>query len=951
MIHWQLFLVFLVGRTIAQQSLNINNFVPFGSAVGDKTLERRIDFVTGPIPIKFRFPFFNQWHDEIKLWSHGLILFGNITYNLPHTPPGPFPLRNFICAAPYWADTDIAQDLQSDIFYREVDDVETLSQITSMVRNGFPQFTTYRMLWAFVATWYRVPGHQSSPGRNTFQAIITTNGFYSFTIFTYHQLQWSAGLWGGYPQIGFNAGDQVNYFTLEKSFSPDVVEVVNDSNIGVPGQFVFHTTGNISDVECNSVEGLQSMPFRGSMYGGYEFRLSGICFNQSDYTVEIDGQQIVNCQIAPSYISCMMPMTYGGRLKIRLYSERRPIGETDFLAIEPEHNAHLILHNYHELDDSVQQTDNDQFALQFQSNAITNNYLFHVVVYYYGAQMWLNNGTIHNRTHSRIDLGLGPRNLSLLQNLTIRYESIFSIIDQPVDRTHLLTIAFEVVRPSSRIVWAAVPLILLRIIVVAAVTFESYCPLWHAFEPNPQIYINQIPPCPCRVLTTWSENQLGFTADGACDGRYPLGKNCMFHQGASGCYRRKSNTGNAGAQCCYNSQGAWISNWENGAGTLDAYSPDGSLLSLGHIFSDVIPYFSCCKSILSPSKERCKQYMNKRPPGRCENLLPLPAGGNGDPHFTTLNGGSYTFNGYGEYTLIKSTVAQFEVQVRLAPVNANSPSPSSDNATAIVAFVIRNGNQSLVQFEMFRIQKMIEIRVNGRTIEYTPLTTENIEFFTTSQLIYSDDHQLNIRQTSLTSFEISYGETSMQFIVNARSAFDFLDLLFILPRDLMKNGQPRGLMGDLDGLVYENGTRVLSATMTNDQSLFEYGESWRTTSATSLFYYNSPNSYATYQNTKYRPAFHQTLLQKYNGTSRFTMAQQSCQNLKDSQRCVYDVLITNDPTLSLMHKQFDTNMVTWESYIKQVEEDIANQPSKATTNTISKLLIGWACAHLFFIFH
>ncbi|CAF1596390.1 unnamed protein product [Rotaria magnacalcarata] len=97
--------------------------------------------------------------------------------------------------------------------------------------------------------------------------------------------------------------------------------------------------------------------------------------------------------------------------------------------------------------------------------------------------------------------------------------------------------------------------------------------------------------------------------------------------------------------------------------------------------------------------------------------------------------------------------------------------------------------------------------------------------------------------------------------------------------------------------------------------------------------------------------FNQTLLQKYNGTSRFTMAQQSCQNLTDSQRCVYDVLITNVPTLSLMHKQFDTNMVTWESSIKQVEEDIANQPSKATTNTISKLVIGWACVHLFFIFH
>lgn len=99
-------------------------------------------------------------------------MFGNITGTLPHAPPGPFPLRNFVRAAPYWADTDITQDLQSDIFYREVDDVETLTNITNMVRNGFPQFATQRMLWTFAATWYQVPGHQSSSGRNTYQVMI-----------------------------------------------------------------------------------------------------------------------------------------------------------------------------------------------------------------------------------------------------------------------------------------------------------------------------------------------------------------------------------------------------------------------------------------------------------------------------------------------------------------------------------------------------------------------------------------------------------------------------------------------------------------------------------------------------------------------------------------------------------------------------------------------------------
>ena len=175
---WQICIIIFIGDTIAQQSTNISsidnitNFVGFGSAFGDKAVERQLDFVTGPILIKVRFPFFNQWYDEIKLYSHGLILFGNIAYSLPHSPPGPFPLRNFICAAPYWADTDIAQDPSSNIFYREVDDGETLTSITNMVRNGFPQFTTPRMIWAFVATWYRVPGHMAAPGRNTYQVKI-----------------------------------------------------------------------------------------------------------------------------------------------------------------------------------------------------------------------------------------------------------------------------------------------------------------------------------------------------------------------------------------------------------------------------------------------------------------------------------------------------------------------------------------------------------------------------------------------------------------------------------------------------------------------------------------------------------------------------------------------------------------------------------------------------------
>ena len=53
----------------------------------------------------------------------------------------------------------------------------------------------------------------------------------------------------------------------------------------------------------------------------------------------------------------------------------------------------------------------------------------------------------------------------------------------------------------------------------------------------------------------------------------------------------------------------------------------------------------------------------------------------GDPHFKTLDGLEYTFNGYGEYTLITKK-NDFELQARLGPwVMADG---KVVNATAIV---------------------------------------------------------------------------------------------------------------------------------------------------------------------------------------------------------------------------------------------------------------------------
>ena len=64
----------------------------------------------------------------------------------------------------------------------------------------------------------------------------------------------------------------------------------------------------------------------------------------------------------------------------------------------------------------------------------------------------------------------------------------------------------------------------------------------------------------------------------------------------------------------------------------------------------------------------------------------------GDPHFTTLDGAGYTFNGWGEYSLleINTSEVQFLLQGRTNPVN-------NSKATQLVAFAMKASPNSPVE--------------------------------------------------------------------------------------------------------------------------------------------------------------------------------------------------------------------------------------------------------------
>lgn len=155
--------------SVGYAQIKPDNFIPFGANFGDNTLARSLDSMSPPLDIAIKFSFFQTTYSRLQVSAHGVIIFGNINYPIPHAAPQPFPILNFPCVAPYWADTDLTKSLNSNVFYREVNNELVLNRISRIIKDAYPTISATRMLWGFVATWDNMPAHVLSAKRNTFQ--------------------------------------------------------------------------------------------------------------------------------------------------------------------------------------------------------------------------------------------------------------------------------------------------------------------------------------------------------------------------------------------------------------------------------------------------------------------------------------------------------------------------------------------------------------------------------------------------------------------------------------------------------------------------------------------------------------------------------------------------------------------------------------------------------------
>ena len=68
--------------------------------------------------------------------------------------------------------------------------------------------------------------------------MLATDGTATYVMFLYGDIQWGAGR----TTIGFNAGDNLRFINLPEA--SDVFSLVDSSNVGIPGTFIFRVDQN-----------------------------------------------------------------------------------------------------------------------------------------------------------------------------------------------------------------------------------------------------------------------------------------------------------------------------------------------------------------------------------------------------------------------------------------------------------------------------------------------------------------------------------------------------------------------------------------------------------------------------------------------------------------------------------------------------------------------------------
>lgn len=860
-------ILLLIETNLISTYLSKDSFVPFGTQFDDAMMQLQDDAFFGPIQIPINYRFFNRTWSQLFVSTNGFISFdrGVVAY-----VPQRFPLNNSLGVAPYWADVDIRNG--GNIYYREINDVIQLRKIDTEINRAFSQLTSYRSIWGFVATYDQVAEYnvRNSSNNNTFQVVLTTNGKISFTIFNYGRLMWTHN---GSAQAGFNSGNGKDFLVLPGSFSKGIVNISESSNINVNGKWIFRIdSSNITSGGCENTGFLTANPYNAYFIGLDDIIVTGPCYKPADIIeLTYDGTSRVKC-IYIDASSCLCKTVYFnriGRIPVKLNINNNAVYE-GFI------NSKGV--------GSKKAFDNLESVYRLQDLPVID-LSWNDADYEIGDMYSIHLITFVNRNDRAINFLVEP---TFRMSARIDLSSLKSFL------TDNIYIKGYPVIPNLLVVTKQTRNLMIKVLSLQEIDilmyyenndnsyldfYDSLCKTWHDNEVdfNPNSTMISLPAC-WRTVPLQPNGQFpsafgDFIEDFSCNPKNP--KNCEeFHKGAKGCFRSRTLFNDAGQQCCYSNDNHLLVG-PTGGGSLDRISPDAQLIPLNHFWYDVLPYYLCCKK-----SNNCNLYYNKRPSDDGSRwIAPRLTGGSGDPHFITLDELSYSFNGYGEYVLLKIDEINFIVQVRLSPYKGRDGKLTG--GTVFKAIAIQGSqNQDSIQIDLNQ-QNNIDFFINRRLVDISLEAETSLEL--NGCFIFIDQNKtFTIQYTNNIQIQIKMTEQNDAF------------LIMLLVSSQYKS-KTKGLLGVMDNdinneFTLPNGT-VLNLNASNDEEIFyKFGQAWLASPDTTIFTYIDGYEYSDYTNLSYIPLFLSNGFQFQNETLK-ALAEKTCgANLQ----CLFDVSVTGD---------------------------------------------------------
>lgn len=243
--------------------------------------------------------------------------------------------------------------------------------------------------------------------------------------------------------------------------------------------------------------------------------------------------------------------------------------------------------------------------------------------------------------------------------------------------------------------------------------------------------LDTLPPCPCYMLQA-SYDKGRFILDPDCD-ENKTEQPCCMNPRARICFRTTQASINE-LQCCYDDFGKLMSSLDEVGGSRPATSrsfgrtpynmQSRKVPSLSTNYHDRSLFAMCC-SHGDERSDNCNRLRTKhRASNDCRSYsVPAIAAVFGDPHFKTFNNKRYTFNGLGDFLLVRRTTLMnpIEVQGRFEVMPSNRQGHVM--ATRLTGIVARVDHSETIEVRLRRSiearwQYRMDVLVNGRRIYF-----------------------------------------------------------------------------------------------------------------------------------------------------------------------------------------------------------------------------------------